>query len=73
VASAPARKLLQGRLNTASSARQQYEALEVVAVAYMTNSSIFFSQVETLKLLPTCSSLAHVCSASAAQLVHTTF
>ena len=49
-ASAPARKLLQGRLNTAAATRQQYQALEVVAVAYITNSSILFAQVGRLKL-----------------------
>jgi hypothetical protein len=42
---APARKLLQGRLNTSPSARQQYEAAEVVVMVYITSESIITAQV----------------------------
>lgn len=41
---APARKLLQGRLSS-SSLGQQYEAVEVKVMAYVTNSSVFESLV----------------------------
>ena len=40
----PARKLLQGRLSS-SSLGQQYEAVEVKVMAYVTNSSVFESLV----------------------------
>ena len=42
---APARKLLQGRLNSSPSARRQYQALTVAVVAYVTRDSIFQAQV----------------------------
>ena len=52
-APAPARKLLQGRLNSSPSARQRYEAAEVAITVYVTSDSILKPQVGVL-LVCTC-------------------
>ena len=50
---APARKLLQGRLNTSPSARQRYQAAEVAITVFVTSESILKPQVGVL-LVCTC-------------------
>jgi hypothetical protein len=42
---APARKLLQGRLDKSALGQQKFEAVEVKVMAYVTNSSVFESLV----------------------------